>query len=124
MVAAYLVLARAHQLEGNQEGASIAFRDAFDRNNQDPELARTYTAWLVQTAQGDRAVAVANRLTKNAPALLSGWKLYLDLCTRVRDAGCTPDAEAGLDAAHRLFGVDQRTGEPLPTGLFGRLTRK
>lgn len=123
-IPAYLALARAHETDGAKQGVSIAFRDAFDRNNQDSGLARIYTAWLEQAGEGTRAVAIARRLTNNAPALLSGWRLYLELCAKFSDARCTSEAEAGLATARRLFGVDQRTGEPPPTGLFGRLNRK
>jgi tetratricopeptide (TPR) repeat protein len=124
LIPGYLALSRAQELEGNKDGAMIAFRDAFDHNDQDQDLARRYTALLIQNGQSTRALAIARRLTNNAPALLSGWQLYADLCGRIPNAGCMPEAEAGLQDARLRFGVDPRTGEPTPKGLFGRIARK
>lgn len=124
MPAAYLALARAHQLKGNDAAVNLAFRDGFERNDQDSALARAYTDWLEQTGQGTRALAIARRLTVATPALLSGWKLYIELCQKVPDARCTADAEAGMAQARTLFGVDLRTGERPPPGLLGRLGRR
>ncbi len=124
LITANLVLARAHKIRGSREGVGIAFRDGFERNSQDSDLTRAYTAWLEQTGQGTRALAIARRLTNNAPALLSGWKLYLEICAKVPGSNCTTEAEAGLAVARRRFGVDPRQGERQSNGLFGRLNRK
>jgi hypothetical protein len=56
--------------------------------------------------------------------LLSGWNIYLDLCTRMPNADCKTDAEAGLAEARRRFGVDTRTDQLPSTSLFGRLHRE
>jgi hypothetical protein len=56
--------------------------------------------------------------------LLSGWRLYGELCARVPTADCGVEAEAGLTRARQHFGVDRRSDEPRPTGLFGRLARQ
>jgi hypothetical protein len=124
MPVGFVTLARAQEADGNTAGTMIAFRDAFDRNNQDSSLVRTYTAWLEQRGEGTRAVSIARRLTHNAPSLLSGWKLYGELCGRVPKADCIKDAEAGLSRARERFGVDPRSDEAPPSGLFGRLARE
>lgn len=124
MPVAYRALAQAHQLKRNDAGVNLAFRDGFESNDQDFDFARAYAAWLEQTGQGTRALAIARRLTTAAPALLSGWKLYLELCARVPDAYCTADAKAGMEHARLLFGVDLRSGERPPPGLLGRITRR
>lgn len=119
----FVTLARAQEADGNNAGALIAFRDGFDRNDQDSALVRTYVAWLERQGQAARAVSIAGRLAKNAPSLLSGWKLYAEVCARVPSEKCGKAAEQGLIAARKRFGVDPRTDERPPTGLFGRLTR-
>lgn len=124
MPVAFVTLARAQEADGNKAGAMIAFRDAFDRNDQDSALVRTYSAWLEQQGQGTRAVSIARRLTHNAPSLLSGWRLYGELCARVPMADCSKDAEAGLARARKRYGVDPRSDDPPSTGLFGRLARE
>lgn len=121
MPVAFITLARAHQAEGNKAGVSIAFRDAFDRNEQDSALVRTYSDWLMQQGLGTRAVSVARRLTHNAPSLLSGWRLYGELCARNPAEKCSKDAEEGLARARKRFGPDPRPDEQPATGLFGRL---
>jgi predicted Zn-dependent protease len=124
MPIAFVTLARAQEADGNKAGAMIAFRDAFDRNDQDSALVRTYSAWLEQQGQGTRAVSIARRLTNNAPSLFSGWRLYGELCARIPATDCGKEAEAGLSRARQRFGVDPRSDEPRPTGLFGRLARE
>lgn len=124
MPVAFLTLARAQEADGNKAGAMVALRDAFDRNDQDSALVRTYTGWLEREGQSTRAVSIARRLTRNAPSLLSGWRLYAELCSRNPDADCGKEAQAGLTRAEQRFGVDPRSDEPLSTGLFGRLERE
>jgi tetratricopeptide (TPR) repeat protein len=124
MTAGFLTLVKAHEAAGNEVGAGIAFRDAFDRNGQDSALVKAYTAWLVGQGHGIRALGIARRLTNQAPSLLSAWRLYGDLCTSVPDADCAKDAEAGLGGARLRFVVDPRLDESPPTGLFGRLARE
>jgi predicted Zn-dependent protease len=120
----FVLLARAHEADGNPAGAMIAFRDAFDRNDQDSALVRAYATWLEQKGQGSRAVIIARRLTRNAPSLISGWKLYGELCARVADSDCSAEADGGLARARQRFGVDPRSDEQRPNGLFGRLARE
>ncbi len=124
MSAAYVTLARAQEASGNLAAANIAFKAGFDHNVQDSRLARTYTDWLLQKGNGTRAIAVARRVTRSAPALVSGWKLYLDLCNGIPDAGCTDDAEEGLSKAKQIFAIDLRSDELPPVGLFTRLEQQ
>lgn len=124
MPIAFVTLARAQETAGNKAGATVAFRDAFDRNDQDEALVQTYSAWLEQQGQGTRALSIARRLTNNAPSLLSGWRLYGELCARIPAADCSADAEAGLARARLRFGVDPRSDDAPSNGLFGRLARQ
>jgi tetratricopeptide (TPR) repeat protein len=119
--AAYIALARAHQLKHNDVAVGLAFRDGFEQNPQDSAFARTYADWREQTGNGRRALAIARRLTAATPSLLSGWKLYQELCARTPDAGCSAEADAGMARARTYFGVDLRTGERPPPSLLGRL---
>lgn len=121
LVPGYLALARAQEGAGNKVAADLAFRQGIDRNVQDSRLARIYTGWLERSGKASRAVSTARRLTKSAPALVSGWQLYLDICTRVSEADCTVDATEGMARAKRRFGIDRRPDEAPPIGLFGRL---
>lgn len=124
LVPAYLALVRAHELKKNEAGILVTYRDAFDHNDQDSNLTRRYTSWLVQSGRSTRALAIAQQLTNHSPSLLSAWKLYLDLCNRIPGAGCASEATAGLAQARHRFGVDPRSGEMPPVGLAARLNRK
>ena len=119
----YVVLARAQEGMRNDAAAEIAYRDGLTRNSQNSWLAGVYAAWLEKKGNSARAVATARRLTNAAPALLSGWKLYLDLCGRNPDAACTSEAEEGLSRAKLLFAVDRRPDDPERPGLFSRLKK-
>ncbi|MDE2403601.1 MAG: tetratricopeptide repeat protein [Sphingomonadales bacterium] len=122
--AGYLTLADAHAQRGDPSGVSLAFRDGFDNNLQDSLFARRYVDWLLRNGQKSRALAIARRLTGAAPALISGWQLYGELCAQQPEARCSDDAKTGLDAARHLYGVDLRTGEQGSAGLLGRLPRR
>lgn len=121
MVPTFTVLARANMASGSDAAAELAFRDGTSRNTQDGTLARAYAAWLERKGNGTRAVAIARRLTNAAPALVSGWRLYLDLCQRDPYEGCADDAQKGLDRAKIRYAVDRRPDEPDQPGLFSRL---
>lgn len=118
---AFVVLAHAQQASGNDLAADLAFRDGVNHNTQDSRLTRTYMTWLEQRNQGVRAVSIARKLTNAAPALVSGWQLFLDLCKRDPDADCGADARYGLEIASRRYAVDRRPDDREPPSLFTRL---
>lgn len=120
---AWLASARAYSALGRTSGVNRVYAEALEANNQSSELTAAYTGWLVAEGRSREAVAMARRLTKNAPALLSGWQLYGGLCRRF-DQTCVGDAEAGLANARTLFGVDAPPGTAPPNGLFGRLAER
>ena len=99
------------------------FVQALDANKQNSELTGAYANWLVGEGRTREAVAMARRLTRNAPALMSGWRLYLALC-RSHDKRCISEAERGLENSRTLFGIDLPPGTPPPNGLFGRLVER
>src|SRR3546814_6696875 len=83
-------------------------------------MSRAYVAWLTAYRQGREALAVARRLTHQAPALLGGWRLYRDTCARQKQ-DCLGTAQAGLKNASTLYGIDLLPGQTPPNGLFGRI---
>lgn len=121
--AAWIANARAYQELGRESGVRRVYVQALDANKQSSELTRAHTNWLVAEGRTREAAAVARRLTRHAPALMSGWRLYLALC-RKHDQRCVPEAERGLDNARTLFGIDLPPGAPPPNGLFGRLVER
>lgn len=123
LVPAHVVLARAQAALNNKASAEVAFQTATDRNSQNRPLARIYTSWLEQQGRSTKAVSLARRLTNAAPALVSGWQLYLDLCKRYPDAACAADATDGLAMAKARYAVDPRPDDPEKPGLFSRLKR-
>lgn len=122
-VGSWLANARAYEALGRASGANRAYVQALDANKQSGELTRAYTRWLVSEGRTREAVAMARRLTRYAPALMSGWRHYLDLCRRFQPS-CAASAERGLDEARTLLGVDLPPGTSPPNGLFGRLIER
>jgi tetratricopeptide (TPR) repeat protein len=122
MVDGWFLAAQAYEVLGGESGASgvsRVYRDALDANKQSERLTAAYARWLVSQKRTREAVAAARRLTRYAPALLSGWRLYADLCQRF-DQSCVSSAATGLANAATLFGVDLEPGQPPPNGLLGR----
>ena len=116
---AWMLAANAYSALGRDNGASRVYGQALDANKQSAQLTAAYTQWLLSRRKTREAVAIARRLTQYAPALLSGWRLYEDLCRKF-DQSCVADAETGLATAQTLLGVDLAPGEPPPNGLLGR----
>lgn len=120
----WLLLARAYDAKRDPIGVARAFEQGIDADPLQSLVPRRYTAWLLARGDGSRALGVARRLAGDAPALLSGWKLYRDSCSLMRDEHCIKEAEAGLDRAKTLFGMDVPAGEIPSRGfLFARLKR-
>ncbi len=119
----WLASAQAYQALGRTSGASRVYVQALDANKQSSELTEAYAQWLVSTGRSREAVAITRRLTRYAPALLSGWRLYGDLCRRFSPS-CVEEASQGLANAGNLYGVDLPPGSTPPNGLFGRLSEQ
>ncbi len=118
---AWIASARAYQALGRASGVNRVYVQSLEANKQSSELTAAYTGWLVAQGRTREAIAMARRLTRYAPALVSGWQLYGDLC-RSASASCVDEASRGLARARTLFGVDLAPGAAPPNGLFGRLT--
>lgn len=99
----------------------LAFREAFARNPQNLKIATRYVEWLERRGQPAKAVAIARRLTVNAPAKLSGWNLFRAVCARHSEQNCAADAAAGATRAAKRFAIDPLPGETLDVKLFGTL---
>ena len=120
-LAAWFQLVKANEAQGKLAEAGRAFADATSRNPQDAALSAAYVAWLERRGADRQALGEARRLTRRAPALVSGWTAYLDLCDRQSASGCAIDARTGRDRAKRILGLDNPIGVRQPNGLFGRL---
>ncbi len=123
LLKAWLLSASAYEALGQEGGVNRVYGQALDVNDQSAPLTAAYTRWLVSQGQKRKAVAMAHRLTEYAPALLSGWRIYQDLCRRF-DQSCVSDATKGLAKAHSLLGIDLAPGEPPPNGLYGRFVQQ
>ncbi|MGB7408776.1 MAG: tetratricopeptide repeat protein [Pontixanthobacter sp.] len=117
---AWTIAAQAYLGLGDTENAKRIWRQGMDANPQETQIFRRYVAWLLKSGDTREAVTVARRLTINAPALLSGWRLYRDTCRKTSDR-CLAEASRGLADAKTRFGIDLLPGEAPPNGLFGRL---
>ena len=119
--AAWFQLVKANEAREKPAEAGRAFADAVLRNPQDSTLSAMYVAWLERRGAGRQALGEARRLTRRAPALVSGWTAYLAACERQPASGCAVDARSGQEQAKRILGIDNPIGERPPNGLFGRL---
>ena len=123
MTSAWLLAASAYYALGNGSGVSRVYGQALVANKQSAPLTVAYTRWLVSQGRKREAVAIARRLTQYAPALLSGWRQYQNLCQQF-DASCVAEATDGRAKASTLLGVDLPPGEPPPNGLLGRFVEQ
>ncbi|RYD45375.1 MAG: hypothetical protein EOP63_01980 [Sphingomonadales bacterium] len=120
---AWAVAAKAYAQREDMENARRMWRQGGRANPQDSSFSRAYTGWLLANRQEREALAVARRLTHEAPALLSGWRLYRDICFKLKQ-NCVDEAGAGLDNASTIYGVDLLPGQAPPNGLFGRIVSR
>ena len=119
-IAAWSAAATAYSQLGDVDNAERVWRQGMDANPQSARLATLTTNWMMQHGLNRQAVAIARKLTRDAPALSSGWRLYQSLCQKA-DAGCTAQAAEGLAKSAQMFGVDIPVGQTPPNGLYGRL---
>jgi tetratricopeptide (TPR) repeat protein len=115
--------ALAYSALKDPENARRMFRQGIAANPQNRELASRYVDWLIAAGRNSEALAVARRLTYQAPALVSGWKLYVSLCDSLQDP-CRKVAQEGLISSLVRYGIDLPPGEAPPNGLFGRLVSR
>lgn len=123
LVEGWAVTARAHAAKDDIINARRVFRDGVAALPQSTLMARRYADWLLAQGAEREAVATARRLTRKAPALLSGWALYETVCRKAAD-GCAAEAAKGLAEARVRYGVDPRPGERQAYNLFGRFERE
>jgi predicted Zn-dependent protease len=123
IVGGWLILARSYSAKGDAFGARHAFEQATSVNPQDSTLAGAFANWLIERKEGQRAVSTVHRLVRASPALLSGWRLYRDVCSKIGDSACLAEANRGLADAQKILGTDPPKGERPPAGLFGRMRK-
>ena len=99
------------------------FAQGLDANKQSEPLSRAFSEYLLAHNSSREAIAVARKLTRSAPALNSGWRLYADICAKAKSS-CVTEAKEGLVDSQTRFGVDTLPGELPPNGLFGRLVTR
>jgi len=122
-VAAWLSAADAYKGLGQPSGAERVYSQAFQAHPQDVRVVRSYADWLMEQKRPREAVAIARRLTRDAPASLAGWAYYGDLC-RKSQQDCEVGARSGFQEAETRFGIDLRIGSPAPNSLFGRFVSR
>ena len=120
---AWVVAASAYARRDDPENARRMWRQGVSANSQNAEISRAYVTWLSAHGQEREALAVARRLTHEAPALLGGWRLYREICAR-QGHDCLAAADAGLKNAATLYGIDLLPGQAPPNGLFGRIVMR
>lgn len=111
--------ALAYSSLGDQSNARRVFRQGIDANKQSEPLTRAYSFWSLARGKDREAIAAARRLTRSAPALTSGWRLYLEICTKA-NSGCTAEANTGLIDSKTRYELDFLPAELPSSGLFGR----
>jgi tetratricopeptide (TPR) repeat protein len=99
------------------------FGQGIEANKQSELLSRAYSEYLLAQNSAREAVAVARKLTRAAPALNSGWRLYAEICAKTQSS-CVGEAQEGLADSQTRYGVDLLPGELPPNGLFGRLVSR
>ena len=119
-LAGWNISARAYEGLGDSANARRVLRQGAETNPQHVGYAIEHTRWLRDQGNDREAIAVARRLTRAAPAITRGWKLYRDLCKDAKDP-CLQDAERGLADSRTRFWIDYKPGETPPPGLFARL---
>ena len=122
-ISAWRLAAEAYTRRGDMENARRMWRQGVEANPQNALLASAFVTWLQARGQQREALAVARRLTYNAPALLSGWRLYRSACITAGDT-CATKAALGLTDASSILGIDLLPGEAPPNALIGRIVAR
>lgn len=111
--------ARAYSQLGDPVNARRVFRQGIDANKRNEPLARAFAEWLMAEGKDREAIATVRRLTRVAPALSSGWRLYSEICTKTK-SDCVAEAKRGLADSATRYGIDLLPSQLSPDGLFGR----
>jgi len=111
---AYVVMAEANSNSIPQLDRATAA--ALDAEPQNGALAAALARLWLAKGEPDRAEAVARRVTRSAPNLVSGWVLLQGLCARSHDSSCQVDAASGLARARRQYSLDTVPGQMPPLG--------
>lgn len=119
---AWLVTADSYEALGRNSGVERVYTQATSSLPQSLPIVRSFADWLLHEGRDREAIAIARRLTRDAPASLAAWRLYAVVCRRAKNA-CERQAQAGHENAKTVYAIDMPPGEPLPNGLFGRLSR-
>lgn len=123
-ISARMALAQAYNGRHDESGVRRAFADGITQNPQDPALSAAFRTWLEASGESRQAIAEARRLTRKAPALVSGWVAYRAVCQRQHEETCVADAQIGLERATKLLGVDLTPGTQTLRNLIGRLPQQ
>ena len=115
--------AKVYQAMDDDANVRRVFAQGLDANKQSEPLSRAFSEYLFAHNLSREAIAVARKLTRSAPALNSGWRLYADICAKSKSS-CVTEAKEGLVDSQTRFGVDTLPGELPPNGLFGRLVTR
>lgn len=107
----------------DEANARRVFGQGIEANKQSATLTRAFSEYLLANNAKREAVAIARKLTRSAPALISGWRLYAEICAKAQSS-CVAEAKLGLADAQKRYGVDLLPGEQPPNGLFGRLVTR
>jgi tetratricopeptide (TPR) repeat protein len=121
--AGWLILARGYIAKGDKSGTRQIFDQAVGVLPQDRVISEAFARWLIGQKHEQRAASEVHRLVRSAPALVSGWTMYQEICKAIRDSMCLSEANRGLADSKRNLGIDPPKGERPPAGLFGRMRR-
>jgi tetratricopeptide (TPR) repeat protein len=121
--AAWLAAVQAYRAVNRTSGVERVFSQALEAHPQSVRVVRSFAEWLLANDRDREAIAIARKLTRDAPALLSGWRYYLGVCQRTASS-CSAEAARGLENARTAYGIDLEPGASAPNGLVGRLVRR
>lgn len=118
--AGWLVAADAYGKLGDSENGRRVLQQGAEENPQSFSYVADHIQWLREHDREREALAVARRLTRNAPAMTRAWELYRALCSDASDP-CESEAQRGLTDSRTRYWIDYRPGENAPPSLFARL---
>jgi len=99
------------------------YDQSLDSDPQNLPVTRVYVDRAIAERDFQRAVAVARRFTRAAPAVVPGWILLYGACRSQSDAACSASAQQGLDRARKSLELDPRPGARDANKSLARLVR-
>lgn len=118
----YLLLADAYERADRPVSVERVLREGIEAHPLDLALTKRLARWLLAKGRAQSAVSAARRLTNAAPARVSSWQAYSEICTSAGNSACAGDAAAGRAAATRSYVLDAPSARR-PDPLFGRSWR-